>query len=232
MVKGFSLEDPLETPKPETNLPFVPSPSLSPYEADALNAQAARLRGTRASEVAGLVPSGPRPKSTYRAARREAEKAEDDPLKSDFRNFLALIWRHLKLPVPSPVQLSLAWWLQHGPSRAVVLGFRGMAKSWITGAFILWNLYCDPSGKSWWSRPRLIARCKLCSGAWPSYDQCPSWRTCNQALSNAAVESNSTLALLVRINRRLFVALASPDRSRVRVPISSCLTTLRFLLTP
>ncbi len=93
-----------------------------------------------------MKPKGPRPKATCRAARKKAADS-DDPLKADFRNFLALIWRQLQLPVPSPVQLSLAWWLQHGPSRAVILGFRRMAKSWITRAFILWTLYCDAQKK-------------------------------------------------------------------------------------
>lgn len=68
-------------------------------------------------------------------------------LMSDFRNFLCVVWEFLGLPEPSAVQLSLAWWLQHGPDREVILGFRGMAKSWITGAFILWTLYCDPQRK-------------------------------------------------------------------------------------
>lgn len=140
---AFTIKDPLL----EAGVPFVKSPNLNGLEAQSLNAQVARLRGTKASEIAGLKrASGPRPKETYRAHRREAFKADPntDPLAKDFRNFLALIWRHLGLPEPSAVQLSLAWWLQHGPLREVILGFRGMAKSWITGAFILWTLYCDP----------------------------------------------------------------------------------------
>lgn len=147
-MPAFTLRDPLEAP-------FVPGAALSPYEAEALTAQRAILKGQSARDIAlGPAPAdlkgypGPRRKETYRAHRRERDKAhKDDPLAKDFRNFLFLIWRHLGLPVPSPVQLSLAWWLQHGPSRAVILGFRGMAKSWITGAFILWNLYCDPQRK-------------------------------------------------------------------------------------
>jgi hypothetical protein len=139
MAKGFVLEDPLLT---TTSPPLAP---LSKYEEEALKAQTALLRGQKASQVAGLKKDKPRAKETYRAARRNA--SGPDPLKEDFRNFLALIWRALNLPPPSAVQLSLAWWLQHGPARAVILGFRGMAKSWITGAFILWNLYCDPQRK-------------------------------------------------------------------------------------
>lgn len=71
----------------------------------------------------------------------------DPSLMADFRNFLTIIWKFLNLPSPAGVQLSLAWWLEHGPARAVILGFRGMAKSWITGAYILWTLYCNPQKK-------------------------------------------------------------------------------------
>lgn len=113
-----------------------------------LEAQKTLIELKRPSKEDLTGRKGPRPADTYRGARRNAEKGQEvDPLKKDFRNFLALIWHHLGLPKPSPVQLSLAWWLQHGPDRAVILGFRGMAKSWITGAFILWNLYCDPQRK-------------------------------------------------------------------------------------
>jgi len=68
-----------------------------------------------------------------------------DPLKDDFRVFLTLVWRFLRLPDPTPLQLSMAWWLQHCPHDRVVLeAFRGASKSWITAAFALWTLYCDP----------------------------------------------------------------------------------------
>lgn len=113
-------------------------------EPEAEEPQRAPLSGPRASEVAGLRA----PARRILSQPREAEDGSAvDPLREDFRLFLALIWRYLKLPTPSPVQLSLAWWLQHGPDRAVILGFRGFAKSWITGAFILWNLYRDPQRK-------------------------------------------------------------------------------------
>lgn len=72
---------------------------------------------------------------------------EKDPLKEDFRLFLTMIWHHLGLPTPSALQLNMAWWLQHGPRKKVILAFRGASKSWITGAFALWLLYCDPQKK-------------------------------------------------------------------------------------
>lgn len=81
-----------------------------------------------------------------------ANKAKDpwgrDPeLMRDFRNFLTVVWRFLGLPKPSAILLSLAWWLQHGPDRKVILGFRGLSKSWVTGCYALWKLYCNPQVK-------------------------------------------------------------------------------------
>jgi hypothetical protein len=69
---------------------------------------------------------------------------EQDPLKRDFRLFLFVIWDHLNLPKPTPIQLDIAYFLQHGPKRSIIAGFRGVAKSWITSAFVVWLLYCNP----------------------------------------------------------------------------------------
>ena len=68
----------------------------------------------------------------------------DDPLKRDFRLFLYLVWDFLGLPPPTPVQLDIAYNLQHGPKRFIISGFRGVAKSWITSAYVVWLLYCNP----------------------------------------------------------------------------------------
>lgn len=58
-----------------------------------------------------------------------------------------LIWKHLGLPPPTAVQYDIADYLQHGPKRKVIMAFRGIGKSWITAAFVLWLLYCDPQTK-------------------------------------------------------------------------------------
>jgi hypothetical protein len=70
-----------------------------------------------------------------------------EKIKADFRVFLRLVWRHLSLPEPTPVQLDIAKFLQHGPKRKVIEAFRGVGKSWVTSAFVLWMLYCDPQHK-------------------------------------------------------------------------------------
>lgn len=68
----------------------------------------------------------------------------NDPLKRDFRNFLYVVWKHLNLPDPTPRQYEIAYYLQHGPKKRMVQAFRGVGKSWITAAFVLWLLYRDP----------------------------------------------------------------------------------------
>ena len=65
----------------------------------------------------------------------------------DFRVFLTLVWRHLGLPDPTPVQLSIAYYLQHGPRRKIIEAFRGVGKSWITSAYVVWKLRLDPNRK-------------------------------------------------------------------------------------
>lgn len=67
--------------------------------------------------------------------------------RGDFRVFLWLIWRHLGLPEPTPRQYEIAEYLQHGPRRKVIMGFRGIGKSWITSAFVLWLLWNDIDAK-------------------------------------------------------------------------------------
>ncbi|NMF18587.1 phage terminase large subunit [Cloacibacillus porcorum] len=65
----------------------------------------------------------------------------------DFRYFLFLIWRHLDLPDPTPIQVDIAAYLQHGPKRKVIEAFRGVGKSWITAAYVLYRLYHNPQLK-------------------------------------------------------------------------------------
>jgi len=68
-------------------------------------------------------------------------------LQDDFKLFLAALWQQLDLPPPTRAQFSIAEYLQHGPKRLQIQAFRGVGKSWITGAFILWNLFKDKEQK-------------------------------------------------------------------------------------
>ena len=68
-------------------------------------------------------------------------------LKSNFKNFLYKTWKHLHLPPPTKVQYDIADWLQYGPKRRIIQALRGEGKSWITSAFVVWNLYVNPQIK-------------------------------------------------------------------------------------
>ena len=68
-------------------------------------------------------------------------------LKDDFKLFLQALWEQLDLPSPTRAQYSIADYLQHGPKRLQIQAFRGVGKSWITGAFVLWTLFNDPERK-------------------------------------------------------------------------------------
>lgn len=70
-----------------------------------------------------------------------------DPIKGDFRKFLFLVWKTLNLPDPTPIQYDMGSYLHQGPRRCVVEAFRGIGKSWITSAYVVWLLYCDPQHK-------------------------------------------------------------------------------------
>lgn len=73
-----------------------------------------------------------------------AEQVSDRLEFNDFRNFVYLLWKELGLPNPTRVQYEIAHFLQHGPRRRMVLAFRGVAKTWLTGAYVLWKLYRNP----------------------------------------------------------------------------------------
>jgi hypothetical protein len=68
-------------------------------------------------------------------------------LKDDFKLFLQALWEELDLPSPTRAQYSIADYLQHGPKRLQIQAFRGVGKSWITGAFVLWTLFKDSEKK-------------------------------------------------------------------------------------
>ena len=68
-------------------------------------------------------------------------------MREDFRVFLSLVWKELDLPKPTRAQLAIAEYLQHGPKRLQISAFRGVGKSWITAAFVLWVLFNDPDKK-------------------------------------------------------------------------------------
>lgn len=68
-----------------------------------------------------------------------------DPRLHDFRNFLFLVWDHLRLPDPTPIQYDIAEFVQNGPKRRIIEAFRGVGKSWITSAYVVHTLLLDPT---------------------------------------------------------------------------------------
>jgi len=68
-------------------------------------------------------------------------------LQGDFKVFLQALWAQLDLPEPTRAQYAIADYLQHGPKRLQIQAFRGVGKSWITGAFVLWTLFNNPEKK-------------------------------------------------------------------------------------
>jgi hypothetical protein len=75
----------------------------------------------------------------------------DALIRADFRNFVYMLWGHLGLkradgtPGATDLQYDIAHYLQHGPKRRIIEAFRGVGKSWLTAAYVLWRLYCDPN---------------------------------------------------------------------------------------
>tara|TARA_Y100000361_G_scaffold141293_2_gene146223 strand:+ start:440 stop:2149 length:1710 start_codon:yes stop_codon:yes gene_type:complete len=68
-------------------------------------------------------------------------------LKDSLPLFVTYVWRNLGLPDPTPVQVEICQYLQTGPRRRGVQAFRGVGKSWLTSAYVLWMLWNDPELK-------------------------------------------------------------------------------------
>jgi hypothetical protein len=70
-----------------------------------------------------------------------------DLLRDDLKIFVSAIWSQLGLPPPTRAQLAICDYLQYGPKRLMISAFRGVGKSWLAGAFVLWTLFNDPEKK-------------------------------------------------------------------------------------
>jgi hypothetical protein len=102
-------------------------------------------------------------KVTERQQVKMAEKKEqrehwrhrrfpDNKAKDDFRYFLILYWRFLGLPDPTSLQLDIAWYIQNHKwsgeiDQLIILAFRGAAKSYITAAYVMWQIWRNPDLK-------------------------------------------------------------------------------------
>ena len=61
-------------------------------------------------------------------------------VRGDFKIFLWYVHQYLGLTSPTPLQYNIADYLQYGPKRSVIEAFRGVGKSHITVAFVVWCL--------------------------------------------------------------------------------------------
>lgn len=69
-------------------------------------------------------------------------------MKADFVFFLFVLWKALSLPVPTRCQIDMANKLSAGDNRRFILqAFRGIGKSFITCAFVVWKLWNNPDLK-------------------------------------------------------------------------------------
>ncbi|MBH9197002.1 phage terminase large subunit [Pseudomonas aeruginosa] len=71
-----------------------------------------------------------------------------DRMRGDFVAFLFVLWMALGLPKPTRCQIDMARKLSAGDNRRFILqAFRGIGKSFITCAFVVWKLWNDPQLK-------------------------------------------------------------------------------------
>lgn len=118
----MSSDDDAQPAITETTLDTSPGDDL---EGAAAREKALRLASPTGNEEAGLTLGN---KTEF----------------NDFRNFVYALWEELGLPDPTAVQYEIAKFLQHGPKRRMVLAFRGVAKTWLAGAYVLWRLHRNP----------------------------------------------------------------------------------------
>jgi hypothetical protein len=78
------------------------------------------------------------------------DQKDDDleRIKKSFILFLFVLWRALNLPKPTKCQIDMAAKLSSGDQRRFILqAFRGIGKSFITCAFVVWKLWGNPDLK-------------------------------------------------------------------------------------
>lgn len=80
-------------------------------------------------------------------ASQAPSRSLEEQLTDSFPLFLSLVWKSLDLPPPTRAQLAIAQYLQNGPKRLQIQAFRGLGKSWIAAAFVLWTLWNDRDKK-------------------------------------------------------------------------------------
>lgn len=69
-------------------------------------------------------------------------------LRASFPNFIKYVWAEvIHLPPPTRTQLDIARFLESGPNRRAIEGFRGVGKSFLTCSYVVWQLWRNPQWK-------------------------------------------------------------------------------------
>lgn len=80
--------------------------------------------------------------------RTAMSKLTTDNLKDDFSLFVIYTWSQLGLPRPTKVQLLICKFINNEKyPRKIIEAFRGVGKSYIAYAFVVWKLWNDPDLK-------------------------------------------------------------------------------------
>lgn len=76
----------------------------------------------------------------------EWSKQAIEQARESFPHFLYIVWDSIGLPEPTRVQLDMALYLQESHDhRRILQAFRGIGKSFITCAYVVWRLWRDPN---------------------------------------------------------------------------------------
>jgi len=78
---------------------------------------------------------------------RTLTQEELKTLVNDFRSYLNYVWEAINLPAPTPIQIDMAKTLMTGDKRLLIEAFRGVGKTYITGAYVTWRLLRNPNEK-------------------------------------------------------------------------------------
>lgn len=65
----------------------------------------------------------------------------------DFPLFIDYVWKSIGLPNATPIQKDIASTLQEGNRRLLIEAFRGIGKTYLTGAYATWRLLRNPNEK-------------------------------------------------------------------------------------
>ncbi len=66
---------------------------------------------------------------------------------TSFPTYVNYIWKCINLPQPTPIQKDIASTLQEGNKRLLIEAFRGVGKTYLTGAYATWRLLRNPNEK-------------------------------------------------------------------------------------